>query len=92
MEKMKASPCRAFRILRKATIRLTSEQYNSLYITKQVIHCYLVLYHIVVTIVRNAICRYHNKMQGAFVLRHFSIYVEFVLKIVCVILVDLEDI
>ena len=43
---------------------------------KQVIHGYFLLYHVVVAIMGNTVRCYHNKVEGAFVLRTITVCIN----------------
>ena len=54
---------------------------------KKLVHVYLLLYHVIVVVVGNAVRCYHDKMKGALVLRQFAVCVKFVLQVLSVIIV-----
>ena len=62
-------------------------QNDSMDSCKQLIHVYLFLYHIVVVVVGNAVRCYHDKVEGAIVLRQLAVCVKLVLQVLCVIIV-----
>ena len=66
---------------------LTKTRENLVPLSKQLIHSYLFLYHIVVVVVCNTVCCDHDKMKSAFVFRKLSVCVKFVLQVLSVIIV-----
>ena len=59
---------------------------------KQLIHDYLLLYHVVVVIVGNAVRCYHDKMKCAFVFRQFAVCVKLVLQVLSIIIIYREGV
>ena len=65
-----------FRIFYPLTVR-SLEGLSSL--SKQFIHRYLLLHHVIVAVVGNTICCHHDKVKGVLVFRQILVCSEFVL-------------
>ena len=55
---------------------------------KQIVHLYFVLHHVIVNIVSDSVCCYHDKMKGSLIFGKRLIGIELVLQVAGIVVVD----